>query len=153
MAVPWIEIPLTTMGRFPIMLPAPDEQQQILSVLGVLDDKIDSNRRLAALLEQTAAELFRARFVDFVGVEEFEDSEIGRIPRGWRVAPFCDAIQINPARGLKRGETGPFIEMSAVPSLSTSGETLTIEESMNLEGENGDCRNVGDEHEWSQGCG
>jgi hypothetical protein len=26
------------------------------------------------------------------------------------------------------------------PSLSTSGETLTIEESMNLEGENGECR-------------
>jgi hypothetical protein len=32
------------------------------------------------------------------------------------------------------------------PSLSTSGETLTIEESMNLEGENGERRNVGDEH-------
>ena len=35
------------------------------------------------------------------------------------------------------------------PSLSTSGETLTIEESMNLEGENGERRNVGDEHEWT----
>jgi hypothetical protein len=35
------------------------------------------------------------------------------------------------------------------PSLSTSGETLIIEESMNLEGENGERRNVGDEHEWS----
>ena len=35
------------------------------------------------------------------------------------------------------------------PSLSTSGETLTIEVSMNLEGENGERRNVGDEHEWS----
>jgi predicted transcriptional regulator len=40
-----------------------------------------------------------------------------------------------------------------VPSLSTSGETLTIEESMNLEGENGERRNVGDEHEWSWSCG
>ena len=36
-----------------------------------------------------------------------------------------------------------------VPSLSTSGETLTIEESMTLEGENGARRNVGLEHEWS----
>ncbi|MDQ2898006.1 MAG: hypothetical protein M3Y09_20640, partial [Actinomycetota bacterium] len=41
----------------------------------------------------------------------------------------------------------------ANPSLSTSGETLTIEESMNLEGGNGDCWDVGDEHEWSQGSG
>ena len=39
------------------------------------------------------------------------------------------------------------------PSLSTCGETLIIEESVNLEGENGDCWDVGDEHEWSQGCG
>jgi len=37
------------------------------------------------------------------------------------------------------------------PSLSTFGETLTIEESMNLEGENGERWNVADEHEWS--CG
>ncbi len=40
-----------------------------------------------------------------------------------------------------------------LPSLSTSDETLTIEESMNLEGENGERRNVGDEHEWSWSCG
>jgi hypothetical protein len=37
------------------------------------------------------------------------------------------------------------------PSLSTSGETLTIEESMILEGENGERRSVGDEHEWDRG--
>ncbi len=40
------------------------------------------------------------------------------------------------------------------PSLSTSGETLSIEESMNLEGENGVHRNVGDnEYERSWGSG
>ena len=43
--------------------------------------------------------------------------------------------------------------LAVTPSLSTSGETLTIEESMNLEGENGERRNVGDEHEWSWSCG
>ncbi len=63
-----------------------DEQRRIVCVLGALDDKIDSNRRLAALLEETAATLFRARFVDFVGVEEFDDSEIGPIPVGGRSA-------------------------------------------------------------------
>jgi hypothetical protein len=33
------------------------------------------------------------------------------------------------------------------------GETLTIEESMNLEGENGERQDVGGEHEWSWSCG
>ncbi len=68
-----------------------DEQERIASVLGALDDKIDSNRRLAALLEETAATVFRARFVDFVGVEEFDDSEIGRMPRVGASAPLGDA--------------------------------------------------------------
>lgn len=50
-----------------IPLPPTAEIQAIERVLGTLDDKIDSNRRLAALLQETAAALFRARFVDFVG--------------------------------------------------------------------------------------
>lgn len=71
-------------GAFPVVLPPMDEQRRVVSVLGALDDKIESNRRLAALLEETLATVFRARFVDFVGIEEFEESEIGRVPRGWR---------------------------------------------------------------------
>jgi hypothetical protein len=42
---------------------------------------------------------------------------------------------------------------AADPSLSTSGETLTIEVSMNLEGENGERQDVGDDQEWSWGFG
>jgi hypothetical protein len=59
----------------------------------------------------------------------------------------------NPDRGRGRIEfraDDPSLTPYA-PSLSTSGETLTIEESMTLEGENGERRNVGDEHEWSDG--
>jgi type I restriction enzyme S subunit len=66
-----------------MLLPPIEEQKRIASVLSALDDKIDSNRRLASLLEDNVAALFRARFVDFVGVEDFEESEIGPIPRGW----------------------------------------------------------------------
>jgi len=39
------------------------------------------------------------------------------------------------------------------PSLSTSGETLTIEESMTLRARTETAGHVGDEHEWSQGRG
>jgi type I restriction enzyme S subunit len=75
-------------------LPPLPEQRRIGAVLGVLDDKIESNRRLTALLEEAAATLFRARFVDFVGVEAFEESEIGRIPLGWRVAQLSERVEI-----------------------------------------------------------
>jgi hypothetical protein len=40
-----------------------------------------------------------------------------------------------------------------VPSLSTSGETLTIEESMTLRARTENVGDVGDEREWSRGCG
>jgi len=41
---------------------------------------------------------------------------------------------------------------SPFPSLSTSGETLTIEESMTLRARTENAGHVGDEYEWSQGC-
>ena len=79
-----------------LSVPAPPraEQERISSVLAALDDKIDSNHRLAGLLEETAATLFRAQFVDFVGVEEFDESDIGRAPRGWRIAPISDVLTV-----------------------------------------------------------
>ena len=77
-------------------LPSLGEQERVVSVLGTLDDKIDSNRRIAALLDETANTLFRSRFVEFLGVDEFEESEIGPIPRGWGlgvVADMCAAVR------------------------------------------------------------
>jgi type I restriction enzyme S subunit len=69
---------------FEFPFPPLSEQRRLALLLRALDDKIDSNRRLAASLEETAAGIFKARFVDFVGVEEFEESEIGLIPKGWQ---------------------------------------------------------------------
>lgn len=88
-------------GEARIPLPPISEQRRIASILGVLDSKIDSNRRLAGLLEETAANLFRGRFVDFVGVERFQDSELGRIPRGWRVGPLSDVCEHRPGKLLR----------------------------------------------------
>jgi type I restriction enzyme S subunit len=82
------------MGRFSFPLPPLSDQKRIAALLGALDEKIDSNRRLARLLEETAATLFRARFVDFVGIEEFEDSELGLIPRDWCARPVGDVVTI-----------------------------------------------------------
>jgi type I restriction enzyme, S subunit len=80
---------------FPVRLPSVQEQVCIASVLGALDDKIDGNCRLASLLEEIAAAVFRARFVDFVGVENFEASEIGRIPAGWSSGAMADIAVIS----------------------------------------------------------
>jgi type I restriction enzyme S subunit len=84
-----------------VWLPDLDEQRRIVSMLAALDDKIDSNRQLARVLDDAAASLFRARFVDFVGVQEFEDSEIGRIPRGWHAGALTDLARFVNGKALR----------------------------------------------------
>jgi type I restriction enzyme, S subunit len=69
-------------------------RQALTDALESLERKIHSNRRLAGVLEDTAAALFRARFVDFVGVEEFEDSELGPMPCGWSVGRLGDLVDV-----------------------------------------------------------
>jgi type I restriction enzyme, S subunit len=44
--------------RFALALPPVDEQERIASVLAALDDRIDSNRRLARLLDQLGSTLY-----------------------------------------------------------------------------------------------
>jgi len=104
--------------RFNISLPNLDEQKAVAAILRALDDKIDSNRQLARLLEEAAATLFRARFVDFVGVEEFDESEIGRVPRGWRPGVLSEIAAVH--RHLVNGANDlPYIGLDAMPRGST----------------------------------
>jgi len=70
-----------------VVVPPLAEQERIDSVLGALDDKIDSNRRLARLLEEIAQTEFQARFVSFVAVENLTDREQGPTPAGWEWRP------------------------------------------------------------------
>jgi len=102
-----------------VPLPSVDEQRGIVSVLGALDDKIDSNRRLAGLLEETVATMFRARFVDFVGVEEFEESEIGPVPRGWRVGTIADMCVAVRNGGTPRRMEASYWNSGTIPWFKT----------------------------------
>jgi len=83
------------------------DQRRIAWVLGSLDDKIELNRRIVETLEQIAAAIFKARFVDFIGVEEFEESEIGPIPRGWSLESLGDHVDVTKGRSYKSEELAP----------------------------------------------
>ncbi|TCO13445.1 type I restriction enzyme S subunit [Camelimonas lactis] len=51
--------------RESVFVPPLDQQKQIVSVLGALDDKIELNRRMNETLEAMAQAIFRDWFVDF----------------------------------------------------------------------------------------
>jgi type I restriction enzyme S subunit len=129
---------------FEIALPPLAEQKAIAAVLGALDDKIELNRRMNATLETMARALFQSWFVDFdpvrakvdgrqpVGLdpdtaalfpEDFEDSQLGQIPKGWDVRTIeslCDVITSGgtPARMHKA-----YWEPGTIPWFKT-GELL-----------------------------
>ena len=73
--------------EFEIPSPSLGEQKRIADILSSIDDKIELNRRINDNLEQQAQALFKAWFVDFEPFKDgkFVDSELGRIPEGWKV--------------------------------------------------------------------
>ena len=69
-------------------------QQKIANILSSLDDKIEVNRRINEQLEELAGALFKSWFVDFEPFKdgEFVDSELGMIPKGWKVGTFSNVV-------------------------------------------------------------
>ena len=64
-----------------------DVQKRIAFILKSLDDKIELNWRINDNLEKQAQALFKSWFVHFETFKdgEFVESELGMIPKGWRV--------------------------------------------------------------------
>ena len=78
-----------------VKLPSLSIQQHIASILKSLDDKIEVNRKINENLEQQAQALFKSWLVDFEPFKdaEFVESELGMIPKGWRVGKYDDIIE------------------------------------------------------------
>lgn len=79
-----------------ISLPSLPTQQKIANILSSLDDKIEVNRRINEQLEELAQALFKSWFVDFEPFKdgEFVESELGMIPKGWKVGKYTDMVEI-----------------------------------------------------------
>lgn len=80
---------------FDIPLPSLQEQEQIANILSSFDDKIENNRRINDNLEQQVQALFKSWFVDFEPFRDqpFIETELGMIPKGWKVLAFKDFIE------------------------------------------------------------
>ena len=128
---PGIGTPLASLRAIKIPAPPLAEQKAIAHILGTLDDKIELNRRTNETLEAMARALFKSWFVDFDPVhakkagrkpegmdaetaalfpDDFEDSEMGKIPRAWRVASVeqeCDGLFDGPHATPSESPSGP----------------------------------------------
>jgi type I restriction enzyme S subunit len=103
------KLALFRIDQIEVPCPPLNEQQSIAALLAALDDRITLLRETNATLEAIAQALFKSWFVDFdpvrakmegripEGMDEdtarlfpdaLEESELGLVPRGWRLVPF-----------------------------------------------------------------
>lgn len=94
------EVSGTTMKNIKVKIPVSKEiQEKIASILDCIDSKIELNQQINNNLEQQAQAIFKSWFVDFEPFkdEEFIDSELGQIPKGWQykqIGELCKSISI-----------------------------------------------------------
>lgn len=95
-----------------IYFPERNEQEKISRILSVLDEKIELNNRINKNLEEMAQTIFKRWFVDFefpnengepykASGGEFVESELGMIPKGWRVGNLGEIISITSGKRPK----------------------------------------------------
>jgi len=126
---------ITEQLRLPVLCPPVATQKAIAHILGTLDDKIELLRQMNETLETMARALFKSWFVDFDLVRkkadglptglpkeiedlfpsEFEDSELGDIPKGWRVQPVGAVLTELETGTRPKGGVGGI--RSGIPSV------------------------------------
>ena len=107
----------STFEEIKLLLPPFPEQKAIAATLSVLDDMIELNNQINKTLEEMAQAIFKSWFVDFEPFKngEFEESELGLIPKGWRVGKLDDVLsEIETGNRPKGGVAG--VE-SGIPSI------------------------------------
>lgn len=100
------------MARLKIVVPNLNEQKSIAKMLLDLDEKIETNNQINKKLEEMAQAIFKQWFVDFEFPNEdgepykssggeMVESELGTIPREWKVGCIGDYVRVKSGYAFK----------------------------------------------------
>ncbi|MBX3157100.1 MAG: restriction endonuclease subunit S [Deltaproteobacteria bacterium] len=105
--------------RLQLDVPDVSTQRAIAEVLGVLDDKIELNRRMNETLDELGSTLFRSWFIDSVATDAERGSATHRLPTGWTIGTVDDAVSlVIDHRGKTPLKLGGDWSASGVPAIS-----------------------------------
>lgn len=94
-----------TISRAEFNFPPLPTQRKIASILSAYDDLIENNTRRIKILEEMAQTIYKEWFVNFrfPGHEKVKmgDSELGKIPEGWKIANLGEIIEIYKGKKAK----------------------------------------------------
>ena len=129
--VPALARPTSTFKEVCVPVPPMQTQNRVMDILHALDDKIEVNRKINENLEQQAQALFKSWFVDFEPFKngEFVESELGMIPKGWRVGTLGEIGDIvggsTPSKSKPEYYTDKGIAWLTPKDLSISNNKFT----------------------------
>ena len=97
------------LNKLSVKVPPLSQQKVIAYILSTLDGKIEVNNQINKTLEKMAQAIFKQWFVDFEFPNEdgepyrssggeMVESELGLIPKGWKVGILGDLIQITSGK-------------------------------------------------------
>jgi type I restriction enzyme S subunit len=133
--------------KLQIPLPPLSEQRIIARILGSLDDKIESNRRMNETLEAIARTLFKSWFVDFDPVraksegrapsgmdaetaalfpDSFEETELGMVPQGWKIGTIAEIAVVSSGKRPEMREPEPK-ENAIIPLYGGGGPMAYVD--------------------------
>lgn len=95
-------LPKNVISTIEIMFPSISVQDKISKYLFDLDFQIENLKNQNQILEQIIQSIFKSWFVDFDGQIEFVDSELGEIPKGWKIEKLGNVLSL-----LKDGSHNP----------------------------------------------
>jgi type I restriction enzyme, S subunit len=112
---------------FRFLRPPLKEQVAIAQILGCLDEKIESNRRMNQTLEAMARAIFKSWFVDFEPAKRrsaplFPRSSVasssGSLPEGWRLGELREIADVvdclHSRKPERRTEGKPLLQLSNI---------------------------------------
>jgi len=117
-----------------VLLHSPSEQRYIAEILDTADKAIRQTERLIAKLKAVKAGLLHdllTRGLDKHGhlrdpqahPEQFKDSPLGRIPRGWEIRPLADLADLDRGKFSHRPRNDPAFYGGKYPFIQTGDVT------------------------------
>ena len=111
------KLALSRIAKILVAIPEDYEQRSIAKILSSLDSKIELNQQMNKTLEAIGQAIFKRWFIDFEFPNEkgnpykssggeMVNSELGEIPKGWKVGKLGDYGTFKNGINYLRGETG-----------------------------------------------
>lgn len=137
-------ITMRTFDELKMSFPGFLEQQSIAKILSDLDSKIELNQQMNKTLEVIGQAIFKRWFVDFEFPNEegkpyksaggeMVDSELGKIPKGWKVKPideiadFLNGLPLQKFPPENEGEYLPVIKIRELrQGISESSDKASV---------------------------